>query len=261
MTNVFHLANLSPWPVVLSLALLSLFVFFVGVIKSFFLNIFRLGFLFILLILITRMWWGDLKIESSFQGNHSIRIISMLKFRMIVFIISEVIFFVSFFWAFFHRRISPGLELGCEWPPISVEVFDPMGIPLLNSVLLLTSGSTVTWSHHSYLRGNVYHGLVPLAITIFLGSLFSFFQGVEYFNSNFSFSDSVYGSSFFLTTGFHGIHVMVGTIFLIFTLISILFLSGSSSHFIRYDLRVWYWHFVDVVWLFLYIVVYWWGSL
>jgi len=216
--------------------------------------------LFILVMVIASLWWGDLGIESS-QGNHSDRMLLILKFRIILFIISEVIFFVGFFWAFFHRRISPSCELGCEWPPRSIFIFDAMGMPLLNSILLLSSGSVLTWSHHSYLRGNIFYSLLFLFLTIFLGILFTFCQGVEYLSSNFSFSDSVYGSSFFLTTGFHGIHVMVGTIFLVFTLIRIISLNGRCNHFICYDLRAWYWHFVDVVWLVLYIAIYWWGSI
>lgn len=260
ISNPFQVIALSPWPIFISVSLLR--ISFI-VISSLCIN--RVSIYFILtvatiLFFFTFLWWRDLKREASLQGHHTNYIIKLLKFRIIIFITSEVIFFISFFWAFFNRRISPNIEIGNIWPPIGIEIFQPIEIPLLNSIILLSSGATITWSHHSFLEGDINKSFVALAITISLGILFSFCQGIEYYESKFSFSDSIYGSTFFITTGFHGIHVLVGSIFLTISLIRIKNIENSKNHFICFDLRAWYWHFVDIVWLFLFISIYWWGS-
>jgi len=170
-------------------------------------------------------------------------------------------FLYLFFWAFFHRRISPSIEIGQQWPPLSVITFDPINIPLLNTLILLSSGVSVTWSHHRIITSD-YRGLiVSLGLTVLLGIYFTFLQGFEYKESFFSISDSVYGSSFFIATGFHGLHVIIGTSFLLVIFIRMYVFQACSWHLMGFEAAAWYWHFVDVVWLFLYVSLYWWGSL
>jgi len=260
-SHPFHLANPSPWPLLVSILLLSSVITLVSLISFKKLNRFFLLVLISMVLISSLLWWKDVKRESNYLGEHSNIMINLLKFRIVLFIVSEVMFFVRFFWAFFHLRISPDIVLGGVWPPSGITIFNPIGMPLINSLVLLSSGCTVTWSHHFFIQKNVKGGALQLIFTIMLGVIFSTLQGVEYYNSNFCFSDSCYGSAFFLTTGFHGIHVLIGSMFLLFTLSSITFLENSNFHFISFDLSAWYWHFVDVVWLFLYSAIYWWGSL
>jgi heme/copper-type cytochrome/quinol oxidase subunit 3 len=179
---------------------------------------------------------------------------------MLLFILSEVMFFFAFFWAFFHASINPSPFIGGVWPPAFLSVLDPWKVPLLNTLLLLSSGATVTWAHHSIVFGSKTNAFLALVSTVFLASIFTLLQVFEYITSFFSISDSVYGSTFFMATGFHGFHVFVGTIFLFVCLIRLYFNHFTREHHFGFEAAAWYWHFVDVVWLFLFITIYWWGS-
>jgi len=212
------------------------------------------------MLLIAFAWWRDIHREATSQGNHSKLVINGLKTGIILFILSEVLFFVSFFWAFFHRRISPTPELGQSWPPLSVSSFNPIRIPLLNTILLLSSGVSVTWAHHEMLKGNSRKSKIGLTLTITLGVVFTICQGFEYTEAPFSIADRAYGSTFFIATGFHGLHVLIGSAFLIVSLIRFKMLNASSEHIVGFECAAWYWHFVDVVWLLLYSLLYWWGA-
>jgi len=248
----------SPWPILASfsaLFLVSSVVFWVRAKSSLTLVI-----SFFIILFIAFLWWRDVFSETSRQGNHSLQVTVGLQIGILLFIVSEVLFFFSFFWAFFHRRISPTLELGQVWPPLSVVPFNPMNIPLLNTLLLISSGVTVTWCHHSILRSNKQNSLLSLYLTISLGVIFSMLQGFEYMEASFSLSDSVFGSTFFMATGFHGLHVLIGRTFLIVSSQRLLSTKNSMEHITGFECAAWYWHFVDVVWLFLYLNVYWWGS-
>lgn len=260
ISHPFHEVSLSPWPIILSSTLLRISIFIISYLMKNTLSLIYIILVAIIAFWISILWWRDLKRESSFQGHHEIKIINLLKYRIIIFISSEVIFFFRFFWAFFNSRVSPNIELGISWPPQGISIFQPIEIPLLNSIILLSSGASITWSHHSYLEGNINNRFISILITIALGIIFTVFQSIEYYEAKFSFSDSVYGSTFFITTGFHGIHVIIGTLFLTVTLVRIFIITNSNTHFICFDLRAWYWHFVDIVWLFLFISIYWWGS-
>jgi len=176
---------------------------------------------------------------------------------MVLFIISEVFFFLSFFWGFFHNSLSPSIEIGLNWPPLGVNPFNPFQIPLLNTVVLLSSGVIITWSHHALIDNKISIRKTRLLITLMLGIYFTFLQGIEYLEAFFCMSDSVFGSRFFLATGFHGIHVLVGSGFIIATIARIIKKIISKSHHFRFEAAAWYWHFVDVVWLFLYLRMYW----
>nr|QIH95769.1 cytochrome c oxidase subunit III [Pseudolycoriella sp. XQM-2020] len=254
----FHLVDFSPWPLT---GAISTFTLVSGLVKWFHqynMNLFLLGLMITLLTMY--QWWRDISREGTFQGLHTIYVINGLKWGMILFIISEIFFFVSFFWSFFHSSLSPNIELGMNWPPMGIYPFNPFQIPLLNTVILLTSGITVTWSHHSLMENNHSQAYVSLLLTIILGVYFTMLQAYEYVEASFSIADSVFGSTFFMATGFHGLHVLIGTTFLLVCLIRHTKFHFSSNHHFGFEAAAWYWHFVDVVWLFLYVSIYWWGG-
>nr|AML26430.1 cytochrome c oxidase subunit III [Staphylinidae sp. BMNH 1274642] len=254
----FHLVDASPWPILGSLGAM---ITMVGLVKWFhFYNnsLFLLGLTITMLVMY--QWWRDVTREGTFQGLHTYRVTMGLRWGMILFITSEVFFFISFFWGFFHSSLAPSIELGMTWPPKGIETFNPMQIPLLNTLILLTSGLTVTWAHHSLMENDYTQTLQGLLLTVILGVYFSILQAYEYIEAPFTISDSVYGSTFFMSTGFHGLHVIIGTTFLLVCLLRHMKNHFSCIHHFGFEAAAWYWHFVDVVWLFLYISIYWWGS-
>lgn len=254
----FHLVDVRPWPIVASVGALILTS---GMVKWFHIINNTLIVIGISILFLTAFqWWRDISRERTFQGLHTFKVISGIKWGIILFIVSEVFFFLSFFWGFFHRRLSPSIEIGLVWPPIGVYPFNAFQIPLLNTIILLRSGVTITWSHHSIMENNFSESKNRLLTTIILGLYFTSLQALEYWEANFSISDSVYGSTFFIATGFHGLHVIIGTTFLLVCYIRIVGAHFSIHHHFGFEAAAWYWHFVDVVWLFLYINIYWWGS-
>nr|YP_008081025.1 cytochrome c oxidase subunit III [Hydra sinensis]AGE65898.1 cytochrome c oxidase subunit III [Hydra sinensis] len=254
----FHLVNPSPWPFCLSLGILYLTLNIVAYFHKGYLYPLLLSLIIIIVFII--FWFVDISYESNIEGNHTITVLSGLKIGFILFITSEILFFVSFFWAFFHSSLSPSVEIGVNWPPIGIIPLNPYSIPLLNTIILLSSGVSITWAHHNLIEGNKNQTTKGLLLTICLGLIFTIFQILEYYESSFSISDSVYGSVFFVATGFHGLHVIIGTIFLITCLIKLNNFHFTNSHHFTFESASWYWHFVDVIWLFLYISIYWWGS-
>nr|YP_003002156.1 cytochrome c oxidase subunit III [Blattella germanica]ACF19660.1 cytochrome c oxidase subunit III [Blattella germanica] len=254
----FHLVDQSPWPLT---GAIGAMIMMTGLIKWFHHFNNELMFVGMLILILTMIqWWRDIIREGTYQGLHTKFVTKGLRWGMILFIISEVFFFISFFWAFFHSSLSPTIELGSLWPPIGILPFNPLQIPLLNTAILLASGVTVTWAHHGLLEDNYKQGLQGLFFTVVLGIYFTVLQAYEYVEAPFTIADSVYGSSFFMATGFHGLHVIIGTTFLLTCLLRHLFLHFSSGHHFGFEAAAWYWHFVDVVWLFLYVSIYWWGS-
>nr|QNP09985.1 cytochrome c oxidase subunit 3 [Ochthebius sp. IBE<ESP> AN292] len=254
----FHLVDISPWPLT---GALSAMIMMIGMIKWFHYynnNLLILG--MITTMMIMYQWWRDICREGTFQGLHTFNVTLGLRWGMILFITSEILFFMSFFWGFFHSSLAPTMEIGLMWPPKSIITFNPIQIPLLNTLILLTSGLTVTWAHHSLMENNYNQTKQALLLTVILGIYFTILQAYEYMEASFSIADSIYGSSFFMATGFHGIHVIIGTTFLLICLIRHLMNHFSSTHHFGFEAAAWYWHFVDVVWLFLYISIYWWGS-
>nr|AMW68065.1 cytochrome c oxidase subunit III [Oliarces clara] len=254
----YHLVDYSPWPLT---GALGAFITTSGIVKWF--HQFDNSLLIlgnIITLLTMYQWWRDVTRESTFQGLHTFSVTTGLRWGMILFILSEVFFFISFFWAFFHSSLSPSIEIGATWPPTNITPFNPLEIPLLNTVILLSSGITITWAHHSLMSSNYTQTTQGLLFTVILGIYFSILQGFEYIESPFTIADSIYGSTFFMTTGFHGLHVLIGTTFLIICLIRHINFHFSSNHHFGFEAAAWYWHFVDVVWLFLYISIYWWGS-
>ncbi len=303
----FHLVNPSPWPLVGSIAAAVMMIgavtwmksgateagFVLGPPSSPFLAIkgnwlFLVGFAGVLITFVG--WWRDV-IKESLTGENTAMVVRLgLRYGMVLFIASEVMFFAAWFWAFFGAALFPGAgdpvlladgsqmlnpagdpafigndgrghATGNVWPPVGVEPLDPWALPLINTLVLLLSGTTVTWAHHAVLH-NDQKGLVQgLIVTIVLGLLFTSLQAVEYYEAlafdMFKFSGGgIYGASFFMATGFHGMHVVIGTIFLIVCLFRALAGHFTAERHFGFEAAAWYWHFVDVVWLFLFAFVY-----
>ena len=258
LRHPFHLVDESPWPLLASLRGASITC---GLLKWFQYSdpgLLALGVLF--LVVVSYQWWRDIAREGALMGFHTRMVELGLRWGIILFIVSEIFFFLRFFWAFFHRSLAVNVELGNQWPPSGILAFRPFGVPLLNTVILLSSGVRVTWAHHRLMSNNHSQTSASLLITIILGAYFTLLQGAEYVEARFRFADSVYGSTFFLATGFHGIHVLVGTTFLRVCAYRLHNCAFSASHHFGFEAAAWYWHFVDVVWLFLFVVIYWWGG-
>jgi cytochrome c oxidase subunit III len=215
-----------------------------------------------LLVLYTMyQWWANVVREAN-TGDHTPVVQLHHRYGMILFIASEVMFFVAWFWAYFNAALDPAdvEAVGGVWPPQGVEVLDPFVFPLLNTLILLLSGTTVTWAHHALIHGDRKGLKQGLWLTIILGALFSAVQAYEYSHAAFGFSGNIYGSTFYMATGFHGFHVLVGTIFLAVCLKRAYNGDFTPKHHFGFEAAAWYWHFVDVVWLFLFLAIYVWGS-
>lgn len=204
-------------------------------------------------------WWRDVIRESLYEGTRSLKINYIIRSGMIFFIVSEIWLFISFFWMYFYYRLSPDIVIGSVWPPYKIIQIRFIDIPLLNTLILLMSGFFVTWAHYDLTINNFNNSKVTLVISITLGIYFISIQRYEYLNSNFRFNDSVFGNSFFILTGFHGLHVMIGLIFLITILTQLIKRKFRITSLYGFEYSIWYWHFVDIVWLCLYLSVYWWG--
>lgn len=206
------------------------------------------------------VWWRDVIREGTYQGHHTYPVQIGLRYGVLLFIVSEIMFFVAFFWAFFHSSLAPTVEIGAIWPPLGILVLNPWEIPFLNTVILLSSGAAVTWAHHAILAGKREQAVYGLSITILLAAIFTGFQGYEYLLAPFTISDGIYGSTFYLSTGFHGFHVLVGTAFLTVCLFRLGNHHFTKQHHFGFEAAAWYWHMVDVIWLFLFVCIYYWGG-
>jgi cytochrome c oxidase subunit 3 len=261
----YHLVNPSPWPFVGSVSAFVLAIGGIAWMQDWTPWVFFVGLAGVLYTMYA--WWSDV-IKESQAGDHT-RVVQLHhRYGMILFIASEVMFFVAWFWAYFDGFFRVGdveqpgriAATGGAWPPMGVEIFDPFHLPLFNTLILLTSGTTVTWAHHALLHGDKDGVRWGLVLTIALGILFSFVQVIEYTHAGFSFSGNIYGATFFMATGFHGFHVFIGTIFLIVCLIRAEAGQFTPQKHLGFEFAAWYWHFVDVVWLFLFASVYIWGA-
>lgn len=273
----YHLVDPSPWPAV---GATSAFITAIGAVMyfhdagSWLLVLGLIGIVFTMFV-----WWRDVINEAQVTKDHTPVVQLHLRYGMIMFIASEVMFFVAWFWAYFDVALFPGSVkeiaegggqmigmvernevTGGQWPPEGIVTFDPWELPLVNTLILLTSGTTITWAHHALLN-NDRKGLIwGLFITIILGILFTATQAFEYSHAEFKFADNIYGSTFYMATGFHGFHVIVGTICL-----TVMLFRAMAGHFtpkqhFGFEAAAWYWHFVDVVWLFLFACIYVWGA-
>jgi len=273
----YHLVDPSPWPIVGSVSAFLMAVggiawmrhMFVGAPGVFFLGVLGTAYTMI-------GWWTDVAREATYQGHHTRVVQISHRYGMILFIASEVMFFVAWFWAYFNTALFPADVvhqagevignvqrnelLGGQWPPKGIETFDPWHLPLLNTLILLTSGTTVTWAHHALLENDRKGLKWGLICTIALGLTFTAVQAYEYMHAGFHFSGNIYGATFFMATGFHGAHVIIGSTFLIVCLIRAQLGQFTPKQHLGFEFCAWYWHFVDVVWLFLFACIYVWGA-
>ncbi len=204
----------------------------------------------ICVIISMSFWFRDIITEATYLGDHTLVVQKGLYFGVILFIVSEALFFLAIFWAFFHSALTPTVELGALWPPLGIEPVNPFELPLLNTVILLSSGATITYAHHSFIATGRTGAIYGAIFTILLALIFTGFQGLEYHVSSFTISDGVFGTCFFFGTGFHGFHVIIGTIFLSVALWRIYDYQLTDQHHSGFEGGILYWHFVDVVWLF-----------
>jgi cytochrome c oxidase subunit 3 len=254
----YHLVDPSPWPVIGSIGAIALTFGLVQFMHGHGLWWIAPGIAILLATLF--MWWVDVVKEAEVQGHHTPVVQIGLRYGMALFIASEVMFFAAFFWAFFDASLFPKQAIGGVWPPEGIMTFDPFSLPLLNTLILLTSGCTVTWAHHALREGDRKALVQGLAFTVALGLLFTAVQAYEYAHAPYGFTQTVFASTFFMATGFHGFHVIVGTTFLIVCLVRSIKGHFTPEHHFGFEAAAWYWHFVDVVWLFLFIFVYIWGG-
>lgn len=259
-THSYHLVDPSPWPF---LASLSAFILTNGFVL--YMHKFSGGYELLitgtlLLLYVMFNWWRDVIREATFEEQHSISVQKGLRLGVVLFILSEIMFFFAFFWAFFHSSLVPVFNIGGIWPPKGIVPMNPLTIPLTNTFFLLSSGATVTWAHHALIFRSKKQTIIALIFTLIFAILFTSLQVYEYTTSSFNISDSVYGSCFFLLTGFHGFHVFIGTIALFCSFIRVILNHFTNMHHLGFESAIWYWHFVDVIWLFLYITIYWWGG-
>ena len=256
----FHLVSPSPWPLYTCISLLTLTTTGVLTMHGFSNAQYFLFIALLSLVCSMSFWFRDVISEATYLGNHTLAVQKGINLGVALFIVSEALFFLAIFWAFFHSALSPTMELGAQWPPKGIDAVNPFELPLLNTVILLSSGVTVTYAHHSLIQGNRNGGLYGLVFTVTLAIVFTILQGVEYSVSSFTISDGTFASCFYFGTGFHGLHVMIGTAFIAVGLWRLLAYHSTENHHLGLESGILYWHFVDVVWLFLFISIYYWGS-
>ncbi len=250
----YHIIEPSPWPV---LAGLGGFLLLGGTVLALHTGTFwGVGVGALLILYCMWVWWRDVIREGN-GTDHTPVVRIGLRYGMLFFIASEVMFFVAWFWAYFSSALFPA---GGVWPPANIETFDPWHLPLINTLILLTSGATVTWAHHALLQGDRKGLINGLAVTCVLGVLFTACQAYEYSHAAFNYSGNIYGATFFMATGFHGAHVIIGTLFLFVCLVRAIRGDFTPERHIGFEAAAWYWHFVDVVWLFLFCCIYIWGR-
>ena len=258
----YHILNPSLWPLV---GALFGFIMLFGAVLFFHDKgpyLLLIGFVGVLYVMYG--WWAETVTENK-KGDHTPVVLIGLRYGFILFIMSEVMFFLAWFWTFFKHAMYPMGEMSPivdgVWPPVGIETFDPWHLPLINTLILLCSGAAATWAHHALVhednREDVKMGLI---IAIALGAIFTVFQIYEYSHAAFGFAGNIYGASFFMATGFHGFHVLVGTIFLFICLLRVRRGHFSPQSHLGFEAAAWYWHFVDVVWLFLFAAIYVWGG-
>jgi len=250
MRHPFHLVEPSPWPILLTFNLLFSFISFVAYLNGYMYSLLNLKIGISLVTLIILLWFYDIITESLYMGFHSFKVSKGLILAFLLFVITEIMLFFSLFWAYFHSGLNPR---DIVWPPIGIDLVNPWSIPFLNTLLLLYSGVAATWAHHEFLALNKNNSLYALILSISLGIIFFLLQIFEYLYSSFDITDSVFSSAFFLLTGTHGFHVIIGVSFLIVVLFRLYYFHNPTIFF---DLALIYYHLVDIVWIALFIFIY-----
>jgi len=262
----YHMVEPSPWPFWISVAVFGMMIGAIVWLHFDSWLLFAAGLIGVLYVMF--VWWSDVVKEANNGVDHTPVVQMHHRYGMMLFIASEVMLFVAFFWAYFDgffrlddvEQYARVAATGGHWPPTGVEVFDPFHLPLFNTLILLTSGTTVTWAHHALLENDRQGLRWGLVLTVALGALFTCVQFLEYSHAGFSFTGNMYGSTFVMATGLHGFHVLIGTIFLAVCLIRAERGDFTTERHLGFEFAAWYWHFVDVVWLFLFASIYVWGS-
>ena len=260
LPHPYHLVSPSPWPFNTSFSLLVITTSAVLTFQGFTNAVDAITMGLLGVVLSMSLWFRDVISEGTYLGNHTLAVQKGLSMGVGLFIVSEALFFLAIFWAFFHSALSPTIELGANWPPMGIQAINPFELPLFNTVILLSSGVSVTYAHHSIIQGKRAGALFSLLYTVKLALVFTVFQSVEYTVSSFTISDGTYTSCFYFGTGFHGLHVIIGTAFLAVGLWRLLAYHLTENHHLGLESGILYWHFVDIVWILLYISVYYWGS-
>jgi cytochrome c oxidase subunit 3 len=255
-----HLTLNSPWPILTANSVLAMLtgavLWFNGIENG--TTLFALGTLTTTAAWV--LWFKDVTTEGTLLGHHTRVVQSGLSMGVSLFIVTELFVFVSVFWAYLHSSLSPTVELGTQWPPVGIVPLSPLTVPLLNTLLLVSSGATVTYGHHAVLLGQRGPALIGLVLTVVLAVVFTGLQVVEYGQAGFTMPDGAYGSCFYFSTGLHGAHVIVGTVFIAVGLARLWLYHSTRQHHVGLEASIAYWHFVDLVWLFLYLAVYWWSG-
>jgi len=255
----YHIVTPSPWPLLMSMAVL---VTAIG--ATMYMHAFKNGGYILFggmlhIFGVMFFWWRDVIRESTFEGMHTRKVQAGTRLAFVLFIVSEVMFFFGFFWAFFHSALAPAIAIGCTWPPIGITPFNPYGIPLVNTIFLLLSGATITYTHACLVNGNFSKTYFGFLETLMYAVGFTLLQCEEYLTATFAISDGIFGSVFYMITGLHGFHVIVGTLFIAVCLFRFLKSHFTRTHHLGFEFSAWYWHFVDGVWLFVYLTLYWWS--
>ena len=256
----YHLVDPSPWPISMSFALLVMAISAVMYMQGFPFGGYLLNLGTILVATGMSLWFRDVVVESTYLGHHTEHVKRGITLGIALFIVSELMAFVSIFWAYFHSSLTPAIEIGGTWPPLGINTLDPLAIPLLNTILLLSSGAFITFAHHALIKGNRRSAILGSILTIIFAVLFTALQYYEYAEAGFTIADSIFGTVFYCSTGLHGFHVIVGTLFIGVQFYRLLQHHITKNHHIGMEGAIAYWHFVDVVWLFLYAFVYLWAS-
>lgn len=259
VSHPYHLVTVSPWPLLMSFALLLLGLVICSWLTHRLTSFTYPILCFTLIGLITYQWFRDVIREA--QGGFHTKVVQQgIYISFLIFLATEVMLFFSFFWAFFHSSLAPAIELGAVWPPVGLNAISTFGLPLFGTTLLLSSGFVLTWGHHALICNKKEEALIGIFASAFLGFIFTYAQYMEYNFSEFSIADSVFGSVFFITTGLHFVHVLAGAIFLVVSGLRLFFDNFTSEHHLGLEFAITYWHLVDVVWIALYIIFYWWGG-
>lgn len=255
----YHLVSPSPWPILVSFSLFNLAIGATMYMHGFSQGGYLLTLGFLLTTFGMILWFRDVITEGTFLGHHTKEVKNGLLIGVVLFIISEVFAFLSVFWAFFHSSLSPAIEIG-SWPPQGITPLDAFSIPLLNTCLLLSSGALITYGHHALVAKDRKNAIYGTILTVIFALIFTALQYYEYSDAAFTISDGIYGTVFYASTGLHGLHVIIGTAFILVALIRVMLYHSTNTHHQGYGTSIIYWHFVDLIWLFLFMAIYFWGG-
>ena len=256
----FHLVDPSPWPLAISFILTCTVFGFAAYLNRYIYGGWYLFISFLILNCYAGLWLRDINREATFEGRHTSFVRKNIKLGFILFLISETMIFFALFWAYFHSMLNPAIWIGIKWPPEGISALDPTTWPLSNTLLLLSSGFAITWSHQALMDGDILESRRGLIVTLLFAISFIFIQLYEYHNASFSINDSIYGSIFYMITGLHGLHVIGGTFFIYINGIRLTQYHFTPKRHASFSFATWYWHFVDVIWIFVYLIIYISGS-